>query len=217
MRMSYVHAKNTNLWQLPEHALAYLAQADAIPHRAEGEAVLLEFLPPRVSRVLDLGSGDGRLLTLVRFVNPQVHGVALDFSEAMIQRLQERFASDPSTRIVRHDLDAPLPPFDAPFDAVVSSFAIHHLPHTRKRLLYGEIFDRLAPGGAFCNLEHVASATPSLHTQFLERLGIVDEDPSNKLLDVETQLSWLRELGFDNVDCHWKWRELALLAGIKPS
>ena len=48
-------------------------------------------------------------------------------------------------------------------------------------------------GGAFCNLEHVASATPSLHTQFLERLGIVDEDPSNKLLDVETQLLWLRE------------------------
>jgi tRNA (cmo5U34)-methyltransferase len=132
MRMSYVHAKNTNLWQLPEHALAYLAQADAIPHRAEGEAVLLEFLPPRVSRVLDLGSGEGRLLTLVRFVNPHVHGVALDFSEAMIQRLQERFASDPSTPIVRHDLDAPLPPFDAPFDAVVSSFAIRHLPHTRE-------------------------------------------------------------------------------------
>ena len=211
-----MHAKDINLWRLPEHALTYLAQADAIPHRAEGEAVLLEFIPPRVTRILDLGSGDGRLLTLVRLVHPHLHGVALDFSDAMIQRLKERFATDRSIEVVRHDLDAPLPPLDVRFDAVVSSFAIHHLAHARKRALYAEIFDRLAPGGAFCNLEHVASATTSLHAQFLERLGIVDEDPSNKLLDVATQLSWLREIGFHNVDCHWKWRELALLAGDKP-
>jgi SAM-dependent methyltransferase len=215
--MPYVHAQNTNLWQLPEHALAYLAQADAVPHRTEGEAVLLEFLPPRVNRVLDLGSGDGRLLALVRLVHPNIHGVALDFSDAMIQRLKERFPQDSLVGIVRHDLDAPLPSLDGPFDAVISSFAIHHLSHTRKRSLYAEIFDRLTVGGAFCNLEHVASATPSLHAQFLERLGIVDEDPSNKLLDVETQLSWLREIGFDDVDCHWKWRELALLVGGKPN
>ena len=206
-----------NLWQLPEHALAYLAQADAIPHRTEGEAALLEFLPPRVTRALDLGSGDGRLLALVRMVHPQLHGVALDFSDAMIARLEERFATDRSITVVRHDLDAPLPPLDRRFDAVVSSFAIHHLQHERKRSLYAEIYDRLEPGGVFCNLEHVASATPSLHAQFLERLGIVDEDPSNRLLDVETQLSWLRDIGFDHVDCHWKWRELALLAGVKPS
>jgi len=215
--MPYVHAMQGNLWRLPEHALAYLAQADAIPHRAEGEAALLEFLPPRVTRVLDLGSGDGRLLELVRMVHPHLYGVALDFSDAMIARLEERFATDRSITVVRHDLDAPLPPLDGPFDAVVSSFAIHHLQHDRKRSLYAEIYDRLEPGGVFCNLEHVASATPSLHAQFLERLGVVDEDPSNRLLDVETQLSWLRDIGFDHVDCHWKWRELALLAGIKPS
>ncbi len=44
-----------------------------------------------------------------------------------------------------------------------------------------------------------------------------DEDRSNLLLDVWTQVKWLDELGFEDVDCHWKWRELALFGGVKPT
>jgi SAM-dependent methyltransferase len=206
-----------NLWSDVEHALAYLRRADTIPHRTAGEAELLAQLPASVARVLDLGCGDGRLLALVRTARPAARGVGADFSPAMLERVRERFRGDPMVTIVAHDLDRPLPDLGR-FDAVVSSFAIHHVGDARKRALYAEVFARLEPGGVFLNLEHVSSPTERLHRAFLEALDIAleDEDPSNKLAPLEAQLAWLRAIGFADVDCHWKWRELALLAGVKP-
>jgi tRNA (cmo5U34)-methyltransferase len=207
---------DVNLWPSAEHALDYLRRADSIPHRVEGEAALLEFVPVEANRILDLGSGGGRLLALVKAVRPSAQFAALDFSPTMLQALRKLFATDRSVTIVSHDFENALPKMEL-FDAVISSFAIHHVSHKRKRTLYHEIFELLAPNGVFCNLEHVASPTPRLHAGFLQAISVEDEDPSNKLLDLETQLAWLREIGFEDVDCHWKWREMALLVGVKPT
>jgi tRNA (cmo5U34)-methyltransferase len=216
-----------NLWSSADHARDYLERADSISHRTEGEAALLEFIPENAHRILDLGTGDGRLLALVKkhlaaqsLVKQSRHqpeAVAIDFSPSMLEAARKRFAQDSSVTVVAHNFDEPLPGLGK-FDAVISCFAIHHVVHERKRALYAEIHDLLNPGGVFCNLEHVSSPTPRLHEDFLHGIGytLETEDPSNKLLDVETQLDWLREIGFADVDCHWKWRELALLAGRKP-
>ena len=208
-----------NLWTSTDHAHQYLERADALSHRGEADSALLEFIPNTARRILDLGTGDGRLLALLKLalLNDGVHeteAIALDFSPAMIEAARKRFAGDSSVTVVTHNLDRRLPALGK-FDAVISSIAIHHVVHERKRELYTEVHGLLNPGGVFCNLEHVASPTPRLHEEFLKRIGftVETEDPSNKLLDVETQLQWLREIGFVDVDCHWKWRELALLGG----
>jgi tRNA (cmo5U34)-methyltransferase len=203
-------------WQSLEHALNYLRRADKLPHRAEGEETLLAEVPTESKRILDLGSGDGRLLALLLLRCPAAEGVALDFSQPMLAQAQRRFGNNRHIQIIEHDLAQPLPALGN-FDAIVSSFAIHHLSHDRKRQLYREIWAALLPNGIFCNLEHVSSPNANVHARFLEAFGITssDEDPSNQLLDVETQLGWLREIGFADVDCYWKWRELALLIGRK--
>jgi ubiquinone/menaquinone biosynthesis C-methylase UbiE len=208
--------KPVNLWTSDAHARDYLERADSISHRGEGESALLEFIPQKTRRILDLGTGDGRLLALVRRQHPDTEAVAVDFSPAMLEAARKRFAEDPAVKVLAHNFDEPLPAFGK-FDAVISSFAIHHVVHERKRALYAEIYGLLTKGGVFCNLEHVASPTPRLHKEFLERIGftVETEDTSNKLLDLETQLGWLREIGFVEVDCFWKWRELALLAGVR--
>jgi tRNA (cmo5U34)-methyltransferase len=134
----------------------------------------------------------------------------------MLARARERFSSHVRVQVQEHDLARPLADWGK-FDVVCSSFAIHHLPHERKRALYREVWDALNPMGVFCNLEHVSSTTAGVRRRFWEEMGArpEDEDPSNKLLDVQTQLGWLREIGFSDVDCYWKWRELALLIGKK--
>lgn len=207
-----------NLWTSADHALNYLTKVDKIPHRTEGEGVLLEQVPKTVKRVLDLGTGDGRLLFLLKIERPEIESVGVDFSPTMLDAVKTRFATDAKVKVVDHNLDRALPNLGK-FDAVVSSFAIHHLTDDRKLSLYTEIFDILEPGGIFCNLEHVASSTVALHEHFLKAIArtVEEDDPSNKLLDVETQLTWLRKIGFTDVDCYWKWLELALLIGLKPN
>jgi tRNA (cmo5U34)-methyltransferase len=204
-------------WTSPECVARYLERADRFPHRAEGESVLFEQVPKDARRVLDLGTGDGRLLALLARDRPELVGIGVDFSEAMLDAARERFARNERMELVRLDLSEPLPVLGR-FDAVISSFAIHHLEHERKRALYREVFDVLEPGGVFANFEHVASATERLHLAFFEAIGepIANEDPSDRLLDVQTQLQWLRAIGFDDVDCLWKWMEMALLVGVKP-
>jgi tRNA (cmo5U34)-methyltransferase len=211
-------AKDENEWQSAEFAPAYVERGEQIPQRVSGETALLDEIPPAVDRVLDLGSGNGRLLKLVLSARPGASGVALDFSPPLLEQLNSQFGAMPNVEVVDHNLEIPLPQLGV-FDVVVSGFAIHHLTHERKRELYEEIWAVIEPGGIFCNLEHVASVSPAAHERFLQAIGITaaEEDRSNKLLDVQTQLGCLSEIGFVDVDCYWKWRELALLVGRKPA
>jgi len=58
----------------------------------------------------------------------RVKVVALDFSPTMPAELDKLFGKDPGVTSVAHDFDQPFPPL-RPFDAMISSFAIHHVLH----------------------------------------------------------------------------------------
>jgi tRNA (cmo5U34)-methyltransferase len=161
-------------WSSPQNAVAYLNVADNLPHRSEGESVLIDHLPENTKRVLDLGTGDGRLIRLIKENRPDIEAVALDVSPTMLKSARDHFANDTRVKITEHDLSQPLPDLGY-FDAVVSSFAIHHLKHERKRELYQEIYDIINTTGVFCNLEHVASPSVELHVRFLNAIGYTPE------------------------------------------
>jgi hypothetical protein len=126
-----------------------------------------------------------------------------------------------------------------PFDAIISGFACYPLPDARKRALYGEALALLQPEGLFLHLEHVASATRWTQSTWDDclidaifgeaiqqnpgktRAEIAAEyyagTPAPRFAPLEVQLGWLRELGFENVDCYLKVQELAVFGGTRAA
>jgi SAM-dependent methyltransferase len=234
------------VWKQREVAAAFLNERSLlIPDRQRQLDVLLRvlrFLPREPASFLDLGTGDGILLATVLQVYPRATGVAVDFSPLMLEQARRRLAPfGERVRIVEADLQAPAwrTQTPGPFDAVISGFAIHHLPHERKHSLYREIYDLLAEGGVFLNAEHVASPSPRVEEMFddamtdhlYQRRRETGEEvtreqvqrdflqrpdrAANILAPVEEQCGWLRDIGFRDVDCFWKYFELAIFGGSR--
>ncbi len=204
-------------WKNQARVEEYTDRVGRIAARLAGESELVEALPTTVSRALDLGCGDGRLLELVLAGRPEAaEGIGIDSSPPMLDLARTRFAGDDRVTIIEGDLQQPVRGRGS-FDVIVSGFAIHHLTDDRKQSLFGEITQALRPGGVFVNLEVVACATPELQEEFQRRIGRPDGDPDDILVSVEDQLAWMRSAGLTQVDCQWRWRGFALLVGQAPS
>jgi tRNA (cmo5U34)-methyltransferase len=182
----------------------------------------LELLGRPPQRVLDLGAGTGMLAARVAAAHPDAELVLTDGAPAMLE--QARAALGDRARLVVADLADPLP--EGPFDAVVSALAIHHLDDAGKRALFARVRAALPPGGVFVNAEQVAGPTPCFdrryrawHEASARALGATDAEWAgaeermrhDRCADVESQLRWLREAGFDAADCLFKDHRFAVL------
>lgn len=204
-------------WLTPQRVHGYLERANKIPHRGEAEQVLLDFIPNSARRVLDLGTGDGRLIRLLKRKIPTVKFVAIDFSPPMLKILKQQFKNDSSVTIIEHDLDSGLPTVGY-FDTVISSLSLHHLEHDRKKYLYSGIYSILRPGGVFCNFDHFASKSQRMSKCFRKLMGrqrAPNKDHEKRLTHVESEIDWLTRIGFQDVDCYWKWLQFAVIISFK--
>ena len=195
-----------------------------------------------VATFLDLGCGDGVLAAAILDEYPDARGLLLDESAAMLDAARRRLDPHAArVEFIHADFHQPgwmheIAP-RGPFDAIVSAFAIHRANDTRKRQIFREVFDLLQPDGLFLNIEHVASATrwtesvwddyliDAIFGEAIQRApgktrAEVARDyyeratrPGQTLAPLEVQCDWLREIGFENVDCFLKVLELAVFGG----
>ena len=206
---------------------------------------ILKFRERPIENFLDLGCGDGILGAAVLGEYPSARGVFVDFSEPMLEQAREGL-KDYTGQLAFENLDYGDPAWVSrmlaysPFDAVVSGYSIHHQPDVRKPEVYKEIFSLLKQGGWFVNIEHISSAAqlnvdlfehhyvsaryaiekqnggPRTFEQLAEEYKTRPDKAANILASVELQCDWLREIGYEEVDCYFRIFELAVFGGRKP-
>jgi len=188
--------------------------------------------------VLDLGGGDGAVTEHLQERYPDNAFTLLDGSADMLEKARQRLAGK-GVVFIQQTFEAYLdaPPEDQTYDFVFSSNAIHHLDFMGKSQLYTKLFRELAFGGAFANIDVVKAASArSERWQFAmwedwmnERLAQIGGDigtydglpevakakPENKPSGLFDQLELLRQIGFRDVDCFYRYGVFAMFGGTK--
>lgn len=178
---------------------------------------------------LDLGAGTGLLTALIFNAFPNASAGVLDISENMLAKARQRFTGN--TRVDFFVMDYAQNPLPGQHDLVVSAMSIHHLEDAGKKILMEKIHQTLRPGGLFIHAELARGATDVTERAYqhrwedhLKQTGL-DEDQlavvrERMALDkpalLENQLMWLRQAGFVDVDCFYKFYNFVVIAGKKP-
>lgn len=203
-----------------------------IPYYHEQNALILDLVAFKHSqslKVLDLGSGTGVLSYLLLQAFSQATVVAFDLSEKMLKACQQNLDLY-RERVTFQQGDFAEDDLGSDYDVVVSGLAIHHLVHDQKQQLFKRLYNALKPSGLFLDRDIVISPTSQLTCQheqlwrqYMQRNGEDAEHWFNEYREqdlpasVEDQLQWLKEAGFEEVGCHWRYLNFAIFSGIKPA
>jgi len=242
-------SKSINAYDIAARVTTYDADMEVMhPNRTRMVDVALEFLPlakDAEMRVLELGCGTGYLTQRLLTEYPRARVVAVDGASSMVELATSRL--DALNKHVEfcvgdfRELDRLMQP-DQVFDAVLSSYALHHLNREEKLPLVAASSSRLKPGGWFINADLIESdsaevedrfqqlrvsgivrrsaagdgrfSSPSATQQYLAELEAEEHDQPLKLLQ---DLEVLRSAGLEHVCVLWLEYREAVVAGRKPT
>jgi len=191
----------------------------ALPCYDELFSVAVECIPipdDKKLDILDLGAGTGLFSWHILQRYRRSDFTLVDVADKMLAAAEKRFADyGRQFSYVISDYREALP--ESPSDLIVSSLSIHHLNNVEKQKLFKDIFSNLKPGGAFINVDQIKG--PSDHFQDLywstwlkkvRRAGASEQQIQESMqrrmafdrdATMEDQLHWMRDAGFNNVDC----------------
>jgi SAM-dependent methyltransferase len=233
---------NAAIWKSDQGISYWVATAEERERkRAEQRRLLAGLLPfadDEAFTFVDLGAGTGAAARAVLDRYPRARAFLAEYSPQMMAEGTRALAEhlDRCT-YVEFDLGAGPWPAEIPgqVDAVITSMCMHHLPDPRKEELFGEVRERLAPGGWFLNFDPVTADDPVVEQAWQrtnERLDLAEagehqhrtpeeqqrwENHVRFMSPLPRQLDYLRRAGFEGVDVYWKQLDYVIYGGRRPA
>jgi tRNA (cmo5U34)-methyltransferase len=183
--------------------------------------------------VVDLGCARGEALgQFVARHGDQNRYLGVEIAEPMVAAARRRFAQEIERDVVRIeqvDLEAAYPNVSASLTLCVLS--LQFVSVARRARVLADAAQRPLPGGALVLVEKIVSPTPGLNATMIEiyhafksAQGYPREEIEQKRLALEGVLipitaheneGLLRDAGFAEVDCFWRWMNFAGWIAIK--
>lgn len=197
---------------------------------SEGLAIVQALVPP-AGRIVDLGTGTGRLAEALARALPEARIVALDVDPGALEVAGTRLAGfGPRVELLQQSFAKPLPPCDA----VVASLSLHHIHDlAEKTAVYRSIHEALVPGGALVVLDATVSADPRLGSLTFSRWADAMADhgidgaaarahfeswsKEDRYFPIRDELSALARAGYPHPECFWRRGPVSVYGGIKAS
>ncbi len=230
-------------WARPEFSQGYRDNADIfIIERRRMLAILRSFYVHFVKdgapkTMLDLGCGDGIVTAAIADADPTISATLVDGSPDMLKKAGELLEGLNNAHYVRASFEEILreDKVSGVYDFIASSLAIHHLTLDEKKALFQYAHEHLKPGGHFVNIDVVLAPSGELEGWYMKlwrewidgrarALGIEGEqfesvidgykdNKDNKPDTLDDQLEALRSVGFEDVDCYYKYGVFTMFGG----
>ncbi|MEN6348421.1 MAG: class I SAM-dependent methyltransferase [Syntrophomonas sp.] len=193
-----------------------------------GTAVALAQVDKLKPAILDIGAGTGLLSALLLKKYPGASLTLIDVSDQMVEVARQRFQNVSGVEYIIDDFARHC--FSKPFDIIISSLAIHHLNEPEKEALYHKVYHTLNGSGCFINADQVLGSTVYLENLYKEdwkrkvlaspltpeELGrAYERTKMDRMSTVQDQLGWLRDAGFSEIDCVYKYYNFAVMYARK--
>jgi len=208
-KLSWRDAWGFDRWAESYDRSVHGGAAGYLPHQNYDQVLdRVASLVAGADRVLDVGIGTGNLADRIS----RGHGaiiVGVDQSREMLRRAREKL---PEAELLEGNFLA-LPIADQSVDAVVTTYALHHLPEQSKRLAVAEMVRVLRPTGRIVigdNMFFDAEAREAEHQRLLAsgQQAAWEEIEDEFLGDVGLLLGYLREHGlaaYSQQLAPWTW------------